>query len=85
MTTRVDKMIALIQEYTQRINSLYDEDFGDDKLCVCDHPYYRHFDTYDDMEAVGCKYSWQCKCSGFKLKENQDGTQVSVDTESLID
>jgi hypothetical protein len=34
----------------------YDENFGDNKLCECGHPYYRHFDTYDNMSAVGCKY-----------------------------
>lgn len=34
----------------------YDEKFGDNKLCECGHPYYRHFDTYENMSAVGCKY-----------------------------
>lgn len=34
----------------------YDETFGDNKECECGHPYYRHFDTYDNMSAVGCKY-----------------------------
>lgn len=34
----------------------YDEQFGDNKLCLCGHPYYRHFDTYDNMSAIGCKY-----------------------------
>jgi len=38
----------------------YNPDFGDDKLCVCGHTYYRHFDTYDDMEPVGCKYCGDC-------------------------
>jgi len=27
--------------------------------CECGHAYYRHFDTYDNMRAVGCKY---CDC-----------------------
>ena len=44
----------------------YDPVFGDDTLCLCGHPYYRHFDTYEGMHPVGCKY---CICSGFKLKE----------------
>src|SRR5271154_6807066 len=34
----------------------YDPTFGDDRLCLCGHPYYRHFDTYDDMILIGCKY-----------------------------
>jgi hypothetical protein len=34
----------------------YDRMFGDLKLCLCGHPYYRHFDTYEDMSPIGCKY-----------------------------
>lgn len=34
----------------------YDPNFGDDRLCKCGHPYYRHFDTYEGMSPVGCKY-----------------------------
>lgn len=41
----------------------YIKDFGDDKICECGHAYYRHFDTYDDMYPVGCKY---CECFEFK-------------------
>lgn len=41
----------------------YDEKYGDDKLCKCGHPYYRHFDTYtENMEPIGCKY---CSCDNF--------------------
>ncbi len=28
----------------------------------CEHPYERHFDSYGDMEPVGCKY---CSCERF--------------------
>ena len=52
----------------------YDPNFGDDKLCKCGHKYYRHFDTFEDMRPVGCKY---CMCeNGFELAEetNNDGT-----------
>lgn len=45
----------------------YNPDFGDDKLCECGHTYYRHFDTYDGMAPVGCKY---CGCQEFKLKKD---------------
>lgn len=38
---------------------LYDPEFGDERLCDCGHAYYRHFDTYEDMRPVGCKY---CQC-----------------------
>lgn len=54
------------------IPPLYDPDFGDDKLCVCGHPYSRHFDPYEDMDPVGCKY---CQCSVFVLDEAQQGGQ----------
>ena len=33
------------------------------KLCKCGHVYYRHFDTYEQMEACGCKY---CQCYNFE-------------------
>jgi hypothetical protein len=32
-------------------------------LCVCGHEYRRHFDTYDNMRPVGCKY---CDCKTFQ-------------------
>jgi len=43
-------------------NPLYDGD----KLCMCGHPYYRHFDWMEDYLAVGCKY---CGCYTFKEKK----------------
>jgi hypothetical protein len=48
---------ALSEE--DRIAEQYDENFGDNKLCLCGHPYYRHFDTYDHMSAIGCKYCYK--------------------------
>lgn len=43
--------------------TLYDQNFGDDKTCICGHLYYRHFDTYEEMRPVGCKY---CGCNSFE-------------------
>jgi hypothetical protein len=40
----------------------YNPDYGDDRLCQCDHPYHRHFDSYENMIPVGCKY---CDCFVF--------------------
>lgn len=49
---------------------LYDREFGDELECVCGHTYYRHFDSYEDMYPVGCKYCHSTdECPGFKLKE----------------
>lgn len=41
---------------------IYNPDYGDNRVCQCGHKYYRHFDTFEDMEAVGCKY---CPCHDF--------------------
>lgn len=41
----------------------YNPKYGDDKICKCGHTYDRHFDSYEQMEAVGCKY---CRCNTFK-------------------
>jgi len=49
----------------------YDPLFGDDRLCECGHPYYRHFDTYDGMNPVGCKYCSADECSHFRLKDEE--------------
>lgn len=40
----------------------YNPKFGDDRVCKCGHPYYRHFDSYAEMEPCGCKY---CSCCTF--------------------
>lgn len=44
----------------------WDKSRNQDELCECGHPYYRHFDTYDDMLPVGCKY---CECFIFREKK----------------
>lgn len=44
------------------ITRRYNPNYGDNRMCVCGHPYHRHFDSYENMEAVGCKY---CGCSEF--------------------
>jgi len=51
---------------------LYNPKYGDDRICKCGHPYYRHFDTYEDMRAVGCKY---CDCHVFEEEEIANKTK----------
>ena len=41
----------------------YNPNYGDDRICKCGHTYYRHFDPYEEMAAVGCKY---CGCGRFQ-------------------
>lgn len=41
----------------------WDRTVDRDKKCQCGHPYYRHFDTYEEMYPCGCKY---CECRTFE-------------------
>lgn len=45
---------------------IYNPNYGDDRICECGHPYYRHFDSWEDMEPIGCKY---CPCGTFVEKQ----------------
>jgi len=48
----------------------YDPDFGDERECACGHDYDRHFDSYEDMLPVGCKY---CPCGTFEEPDPSAG------------
>jgi hypothetical protein len=48
------------------IEKVYNPKYGDGRICVCGHEYFRHFDTYDHMANVGCKY---CGCHKFEEKQ----------------
>ena len=45
---------------------VYNPSYGDNRKCKCGHVYVRHFDSYEDMEACGCKY---CSCYEFEKAE----------------
>ena len=45
---------------------VYNPKYGDDRICKCGHPYYRHFDWSEDNYPCGCKY---CECFDFEEKE----------------
>lgn len=59
LTLRESQRLGFDFERAPRRPMPYDKGFGDDKDCACGHPYYRHFDTYDNMSPIGCKY---CDC-----------------------
>lgn len=40
---------------------IYNPDM-ENEVCECGHPYYRHFDGYEDNYHSGCKY---CSCHDF--------------------
>lgn len=42
----------------------YNPKYDSNAPCQCGHPYYRHFDSYEDNAPVGCKY---CDCYEFVL------------------
>lgn len=52
-----------LEKVTIKINFKYNPHYGDDRVCKCGHVYYRHFDSYENMVAVGCKY---CQCYHFE-------------------
>lgn len=57
----------------------YNPNYGDDRICKCGHPYHRHFDSYDNMSPVGCKY---CKCFTFKEKKDDRTRKTNEATDN---
>jgi hypothetical protein len=55
-----------IEVITVKRKLKYNPKFGNDKICECGHPYHRHFDSYDRMSNIGCKY---CECYNFVEKK----------------
>jgi hypothetical protein len=55
-----------IFKYVINIERRYNPDYGDDRICKCGHSYYRHFDSYENNDPVGCKY---CSCFTFVEKK----------------
>ncbi len=54
------------KQLDDKIARLWDENHDQNAWCTCGHIYNRHFDGYDDMASVGCKY---CECYAFKSEE----------------
>lgn len=60
------------QSYLYKINikveeeKLYNKSYGDERICECGHSYEKHFDSYCNYWAVGCKY---CECDDFVEKK----------------
>ena len=55
------------QPYIEIINietdRKYNPKYGDNRKCKCGHQYHRHFDSYEEMSEIGCKY---CECYIFE-------------------
>ncbi len=56
-----------LETYSIEIHKSYNENYGHNKVCECSHDYYRHFDSYENMDSVGYKY---CSCDEFEEKKN---------------
>ena len=63
--TKTDVELPYLEETIVRVIRKYNPKYGDDRICECGHSYERHFDSYADMENVGCKY---CDCFEFVEK-----------------
>jgi hypothetical protein len=44
---------------------IWNPHYNQQAMCTCGHRYERHFDSYDNMSNVGCKY---CECTEFQIK-----------------
>ncbi|AXH49265.1 hypothetical protein HWB76_gp137 [Streptomyces phage Blueeyedbeauty] len=53
----------IVEQLETEIARVWDENRDQDELCKCSHPYHRHFDSYEDMHPIGCKY---CECDTFE-------------------
>jgi hypothetical protein len=76
----IETRFELANGYT--IDRAYDPNFGDDRLCTCGHPYYRHFDTYEDMYPIGCKY---CHSIGEVIPNSDDPEPNDKDEDRWYD
>lgn len=56
------------------IERKYNPNYGDNRMCVCGQPYYRHFDSYENMAPVGCKY---CGDEFVEQKEEADESTMT--------
>ena len=59
-----------------RVNESYRPDFGDHRECACGHDYERHFDSYDRMRPIGCKY---CSCAHWRVSEAEQPQVFTIE------
>jgi hypothetical protein len=54
----------ILTELTEQINRSWNPEHDQQAKCTCSHAYERHFDSYEDMYPIGCKY---CECDTFEV------------------
>lgn len=70
----VDPKYIIQKPYVEQMHIIkyrrYNPNFGDGRICVCGHAYYRHFDNGEEMDPVcGCKY---CGCTEFIEEDKEE-------------
>ncbi|AVD99357.1 hypothetical protein SEA_BILLNYE_185 [Streptomyces phage BillNye] len=58
-----EDMRAIAADIDKQLKRMWDEGHDQEALCLCGHSYYRHFDSWEGMEPIGCKY---CECDTFE-------------------
>lgn len=56
-------VIEILSNLTEMIDRSWNPQHDQQTKCSCGHPYERHFDGYEDMYPIGCKY---CECDTFE-------------------
>lgn len=57
------KIGDIVSQLENEINRQWNPERDQKAKCKCSHIYERHFDSWEDMRPVGCKY---CECGEFK-------------------
>jgi len=60
-----DPLSPYIYSIQVNVEKKWNKEYDQESKCECGHPYYRHFDSYEKMDAIGCKY---CECYNFKAQ-----------------
>ena len=53
----------------------WNPEYPQEEVCACGHAYERHFDSYDKMDPIGCKY---CQCFTFRAHRTIYGETSKV-------
>lgn len=57
------EIIKILNGLTDEIERSWNPNRDQQEKCTCSHSYERHFDSYEDMYPIGCKY---CECDTFE-------------------
>ncbi len=70
-----------IKKVKRIVQKKYNPNYGDNRICICGHPYHRHFDSYDNMRPVGCKY---CGCNNFVERDDGPIAEIPVHNGKIL-